>query len=101
MGCTFVGTTNGQFFSRKILKFLIPVKLSIGVLPRRTLLEKYNLLEVYILVLLFTNMKEIVKCNICSCIQYHLFQLQKHLSWLFTNIPMNIICLFCYDFTYT
>uniref|UniRef100_A0A453KRU5 PCI domain-containing protein n=1 Tax=Aegilops tauschii subsp. strangulata TaxID=200361 RepID=A0A453KRU5_AEGTS len=30
---------------RKILKFLIPVKLSIGVLPRRTLLEKYNLLE--------------------------------------------------------
>uniref|UniRef100_A0ACD5Y2S1 Uncharacterized protein n=1 Tax=Avena sativa TaxID=4498 RepID=A0ACD5Y2S1_AVESA len=30
---------------RKILKFLIPVKLSIGVLPMRTLLEKYNLLE--------------------------------------------------------
>jgi hypothetical protein len=35
-------------FFRKILKFLIPVKLSIGVLPRRTLLEKYNLLEVCI-----------------------------------------------------
>ncbi|RLN34047.1 hypothetical protein C2845_PM03G33650 [Panicum miliaceum] len=30
---------------RRILKFLIPVKLSIGVLPKRTLLERYNLLE--------------------------------------------------------
>ncbi|OEL28024.1 Enhanced ethylene response protein 5 [Dichanthelium oligosanthes] len=30
---------------RRILKFLIPVKLSIGVLPKRTLLETYNLLE--------------------------------------------------------
>ncbi|XP_062199742.1 enhanced ethylene response protein 5 [Phragmites australis] len=30
---------------RRILKFLIPVKLSIGVLPERILLEKYNLLE--------------------------------------------------------
>uniref|UniRef100_A0A0D9XDD0 PCI domain-containing protein n=1 Tax=Leersia perrieri TaxID=77586 RepID=A0A0D9XDD0_9ORYZ len=30
---------------RRILKFLIPVKLSIGVLPRITLLERYNLLE--------------------------------------------------------
>ncbi|KAL6846620.1 hypothetical protein ACP4OV_024068 [Aristida adscensionis] len=30
---------------RRILKFLVPVKLSIGVLPKRTLLEKYNLLE--------------------------------------------------------
>lgn len=40
---------NAQFY-RRILKFLIPVKLSIGVLPRITLLERYNLLEVYILV---------------------------------------------------
>ncbi|KAL6655639.1 hypothetical protein ACP70R_006465 [Stipagrostis hirtigluma subsp. patula] len=30
---------------RRILKFLVPVKLSIGVLPKRALLEKYNLLE--------------------------------------------------------
>lgn len=30
---------------RRILKFLIPVKLSIGVLPKRTLLERYSLLE--------------------------------------------------------
>ncbi|CAL5064554.1 unnamed protein product [Urochloa decumbens] len=30
---------------RRILKFLVPVKLSIGVLPKRTLLERYNLLE--------------------------------------------------------
>jgi hypothetical protein len=35
---------NAQFY-RRILKFLIPVKLSIGVLPRITLLERYNLLE--------------------------------------------------------
>jgi hypothetical protein len=43
---------NPQYESnlRRILKFLIPVKLSIGVLPRITLLERYNLLEVYILV---------------------------------------------------
>ncbi|KAI3495749.1 hypothetical protein L1887_38095 [Cichorium endivia] len=30
---------------RMILKYLIPVKLSIGILPKRTLLEKYNLIE--------------------------------------------------------
>lgn len=30
---------------RMILKYLIPVKLSIGMLPKRTLLEKYNLIE--------------------------------------------------------
>ncbi|BAF24988.1 enhanced ethylene response protein 5 [Oryza sativa Japonica Group] len=38
---------NPQYESnlRRILKFLIPVKLSIGVLPRITLLERYNLLE--------------------------------------------------------
>lgn len=30
---------------RMILKYLIPVKLSIGILPRISLLEKYNLLE--------------------------------------------------------
>ena len=36
---------------RRILKFLIPVKLSIGVLPKRTLLERYNLLEVCLLLL--------------------------------------------------
>lgn len=30
---------------RMILKYLIPVKLSIGILPKRWLLEKYNLLE--------------------------------------------------------
>ncbi|KAL4563827.1 hypothetical protein LXL04_027875 [Taraxacum kok-saghyz] len=30
---------------RMILKYLIPVKLSIGILPKRTLLEKYNLVE--------------------------------------------------------
>ena len=29
-----------------ILKYLIPVKLSIGILPEMELLEKYNLLEV-------------------------------------------------------
>ena len=29
-----------------ILKHLIPVKLSIGILPKNSLLEKYNLLEV-------------------------------------------------------
>ncbi|CAN6220658.1 unnamed protein product [Urochloa humidicola] len=31
---------------RRVLKFLIPVKLSIFVLPKRTILERYNLLEV-------------------------------------------------------
>ncbi|XP_023757113.1 enhanced ethylene response protein 5 [Lactuca sativa] len=30
---------------RMILKYLIPVKLSIGILPKRTLLQKYNLIE--------------------------------------------------------
>lgn len=30
---------------RMILKYLIPVKLSIGILPKRMLLEKYNLVE--------------------------------------------------------
>lgn len=30
---------------RLILKYLIPVKLSIGILPKKQLLEKYNLLE--------------------------------------------------------
>ncbi|XP_028555618.1 enhanced ethylene response protein 5 [Dendrobium catenatum] len=30
---------------RMILKYLIPVKLSIGILPKMTLLEKYNLIE--------------------------------------------------------
>ncbi|CAN6177395.1 unnamed protein product [Urochloa humidicola] len=30
----------------RVLKFLIPVKLSIFVLPKRTILERYNLLEV-------------------------------------------------------
>lgn len=30
---------------RKILKYLIPVKLSIGILPNNSLMEKYNLLE--------------------------------------------------------
>lgn len=30
---------------RMILKYLIPVKLSIGILPKRWLLEKYNLIE--------------------------------------------------------
>lgn len=37
------------FFSsvdRMILKYLIPVKLSIGILPKDWLLEKYNLVEV-------------------------------------------------------
>lgn len=29
-----------------ILKYLIPVKLSIGILPMISLLEKYNLVEV-------------------------------------------------------
>lgn len=31
---------------RMILKYLIPVKLSIGILPKYALLEKYNLTEV-------------------------------------------------------
>lgn len=31
---------------RMILKYLIPVKLSIGILPKDWLLEKYNLVEV-------------------------------------------------------
>lgn len=31
---------------RMILKYLIPVKLSIGILPEDWLLEKYNLVEV-------------------------------------------------------
>nr|XP_043629008.1 enhanced ethylene response protein 5 [Erigeron canadensis] len=30
---------------RRILKYLIPVKLSIGILPKRSLLEKHNLVE--------------------------------------------------------
>ncbi|KAL8207854.1 hypothetical protein R6Q57_007266, partial [Mikania cordata] len=30
---------------RMILKYLIPVKLSIGILPKESLLEKYNLVE--------------------------------------------------------
>ncbi|KAI3701405.1 hypothetical protein L6452_26446 [Arctium lappa] len=30
---------------RMILKYLVPVKLSIGILPKRSLLEKYNLIE--------------------------------------------------------
>lgn len=37
------------FFSsvdRMIIKYLIPVKLSIGILPKDWLLEKYNLVEV-------------------------------------------------------
>ena len=32
---------------RMILKYLIPVKLSIGILPHAQLLENYNLNEVY------------------------------------------------------
>ncbi|MFS7965386.1 hypothetical protein Hanom_Chr09g00761651 [Helianthus anomalus] len=31
---------------RMILKYLVPVKLSIGILPKKSLLEKYNLVEV-------------------------------------------------------
>ncbi|KAI3936719.1 hypothetical protein MKX01_034148 [Papaver californicum] len=32
---------------RMILKYLIPVKFSIGILPKRSLLEKYNLVEYF------------------------------------------------------
>lgn len=31
---------------RMVLKYLIPVKLSLGVMPSKLLLEQYNLLEV-------------------------------------------------------
>jgi len=34
-----------------ILKYLIPVKLSIGILPNHRLLEKYNLLEVCLMLI--------------------------------------------------
>ena len=36
------------FGNRMILKYLIPVKLSIGILPKNWLLEKYNLIEVWL-----------------------------------------------------
>lgn len=36
----------GIRWNRMILKYLIPVKLSIGILPKYALLEKYKLLEV-------------------------------------------------------
>jgi len=48
-----LGLKNLCSIFRRILKFLIPVKLSLGVLPKRTLLERYNLLEVCLL--LFTG----------------------------------------------
>jgi hypothetical protein len=34
-------------WNRMILKYLIPVKLSMGILPKDWLLEKYNLVEVW------------------------------------------------------
>ncbi|KAI3934292.1 hypothetical protein MKW98_009273 [Papaver atlanticum] len=36
-----------QMNIRMILKYLIPVKFSIGILPKRSLLEKYNLVEYF------------------------------------------------------
>jgi hypothetical protein len=35
-------------FCRMVLKYLIPVKLSLGTLPKYSLLQRYNLLEVYL-----------------------------------------------------
>lgn len=37
-----------DFLNRMILKYLIPVKLSLGILPKNQLLEKYNLVEVWL-----------------------------------------------------
>lgn len=60
---------------RMILKYLIPVKLSLGVIPKDELLQKYNLHEVTTILFVFKNtpqcyVKLISLNQTFLCVQY-------------------------------